>query len=113
MQKTRGRAAEQLSEKKPELFRYPPLDEMFGGKRPPGRLHNRSQVKTFYATPEIMEEYGHVVVTFVSAIAKYFEEHAMSTIRADFKLHPFNHRHRAPANRLHLREISNRPRMHL
>ena len=33
--------------------------------------------------------------------------------RADFKLHHFRHRHRAPANRKQLREISSRPRTHL
>jgi hypothetical protein len=34
MQKTRGGAAEQFSEKRPELFRYLPLDEMFLGNAP-------------------------------------------------------------------------------
>jgi hypothetical protein len=58
----------------PELFRYPPLDEMFLGNAP-RPITQPLAGEDFYATSEIMEEYSQAVVTFVSAIAKYFEEH--------------------------------------
>jgi hypothetical protein len=69
-----GRSAEQLREKRPELFRYPPPGEMFLGNVP-RPITQPLAGEDFYVTPEIMEEYSQSVVTFVSAIAKYFEEH--------------------------------------
>jgi hypothetical protein len=57
MQKTCGGAAEQLSEKRPELFRYPPLDEMFLGNSP-RPITQPLAGENFYVTPEIMEEHS-------------------------------------------------------
>jgi hypothetical protein len=52
-----GRSAEQLREKRPELFRYPPMGEMFLGNAP-RPITQPLAGEDFYVTPEIMEEYS-------------------------------------------------------